>query len=139
MAEGEAIPITVQFRPTIGGIAAKHVIFNSNDGDAVVPLRGEGLAFDSDSDGVPDDEDSCPNSDISDTVVVDGCDSGVANLNLGGCTISDQIAEIAADARNHGQFVRGVAKLLNQLRNDGVIRDAERGAIQRCAAQSRHP
>jgi len=32
---------------------------------------------DRDGDGVPDDEDECPDSDLSETVVIDGCDSGV--------------------------------------------------------------
>ena len=34
---------------------------------------------DSDDDGIPHGDDSCPCSDMGETVVIDGCDSGVAN------------------------------------------------------------
>ena len=36
---------------------------------------------------VPDDEDRCPESNLSETIVIDGCDSGVENTFFGdGCT-----------------------------------------------------
>jgi hypothetical protein len=78
--------------------------------------------FDSDDDGIPNDEDTCPNSILSDTVVIDECDSGVDNTLFvddedfgNGCTIADLIMQIAADANNHGQFVSGVAQFANDL------------------------
>ena len=37
-------------------------------------------AIDSDGDGIPDLDDACLNSDISDTVEIDGCDLGVDNI-----------------------------------------------------------
>ena len=87
--------------------------------------------------GTPDDEDGCPNSDLSATVVVDGCDSGVDNSLLSdGCTISDLIGQCADGANNHGQFVSCVGQLLNQLKADGVITGQEKGQIQSCAAQA---
>jgi hypothetical protein len=95
---------------------------------------------DTDGDGFPDDEDSCPESDLSGTVSIDGCDSGVSNALLGdGCTISDLIADCAAGASNHGAFVSCVAHLTNALKKDGVISGSEKGAIQRCAARSNLP
>jgi len=95
---------------------------------------------DADGDGVPDGEDACPNSDLSASVVIDGCDSGVANaLFADGCTISDYIAAIASDAKNHGQFVSNVAKLVNALKKDGAISNKDAAAIKRCAAQSSLP
>ncbi len=55
---------------------------------------------------MPNDEDDCPDSDLSDTVVIDGCDSGVTNtLSEDGCTITDLVAECAEDASTHDQFV----------------------------------
>ena len=54
---------------------------------------------DTDGDGIPDDEDDCPFSDLSETVVIDGCDSGVQNVLFDdGCTISDLISQCAEDA-----------------------------------------
>lgn len=95
---------------------------------------------DSDGDGVPDGADACSNSDLSSTVVIDGCESGVANaLDADGCTISDLVAECADGARNHGAFVSCVAHLTNDLQTDRVISGREKGAIQRCAARSDLP
>ncbi len=95
---------------------------------------------DTDGDGFPDDEDSCPESDLATSVVIDGCDSGVSNLLLdNGCTISDLIADCAASASNHGQFVSCVAHLTNSLKKDGIISGKDKGAIQRCAAKSSLP
>jgi len=95
---------------------------------------------DSDGDGVPDDEDCQPDSDLSMIVIIGDCDSGVANpLFDDGCTISDLIAECAVDANNHGQFVSCVAHLTNDLKKDGFISGQEKGAIQSCAAQADIP
>ncbi|MBZ5556408.1 MAG: hypothetical protein LAO77_03930 [Acidobacteriia bacterium] len=102
-----------------------------------------GLAIgvsDRDGDGIDDDHDACPDSDRAATIVVDGCDSGVANtLSSNGCTSSDQIAGIAAGAGNHGDFVSGVALLTNSWVSDGIISGSQKGAIQSCAAKSKLP
>jgi hypothetical protein len=95
---------------------------------------------DSDGDGVPDIEDSCPDSDTNATVVIDGCDSGVANVLVGaGCTISDLIEECAAGAGNHGGFVSCVSHLANDLKKAGIISGRDKGKITSCAAQSNIP
>ena len=98
------------------------------------------LVFDLDEDGVPDSEDLCVDSDLSLTVIIDGCDSGIDNfLNEDGCTISDLIDEIANSASNHGQFVSGVSHLLNDLKKSGLINGREKGVIQSCAASADIP
>lgn len=103
-------------------------------------LRGAFGSPDLDGDGIADDDDACPASHLAATVVIDGCDSGVANpVDGDGCTIADLIAEVAAGAANHGGFVSGVAHLLNGLKKDGVISGGDKGAIQRCAAQADLP
>lgn len=87
----------------------------------------------SDGDGVPDGADQCLGSDRSATVVIDGCDSGVANTVFGdGCRISDAIA--ACPSGNHGQFVSCVAALTNGYKASGLITGAQAGAIRSCAA-----
>ena len=97
--------------------------------------------LDSDGDGLIDDCDACPDSDLSDTIVIDGCDSGVTNRMLGdeGCTMADRIGKCAEDAPNHGAFVSCVAHLTNAWKSDGLITGQEKGRIQRCAAQSDIP
>ncbi|HEY9420634.1 MAG TPA: PA domain-containing protein [Thermoanaerobaculia bacterium] len=93
-----------------------------------------------DLDGVPDGVDSCIGSSRSETVVIDGCDSGVANtVFANGCRISDQINDCAVAASNHGAFVSCVAHLGNKLKKDGVITGDQKGAIQSCAGSASIP
>ncbi len=109
--------------------------------DLTLPLlRDVGWFPDADLDGVPDGEDQCSGSDLGPTVVIAGCDSGVPNtLFATGCTISDLIANCAAGARNHGAFVSCVAHLTNALVTQGVITEAQKDAIQSCAAAAHIP
>jgi hypothetical protein len=94
------------------------------------------IVRDVDGDGVTDDSDLCPDSDLADTVIIEGCDSGVANkLFEDGCTISDRIAACASEAENHGEFVSCVTQYTNGLK-PLVLSGAQKGAIQSCAAQS---
>ncbi len=110
-----------------GGLAWDRFTFN------VVPQ-------DSDNDGIPDDEDACPNSDLSETIVIDGCDSGVGNLLFeDGCTMADLIAVCAEGAVNHGQFVSCVALLTIEWKRAGLITGQEEGRIESCAARSDIP
>ena len=95
---------------------------------------------DSDNDGILDDEDSCPASDLAPTIVVDGCDSGVPNFLLeDGCTASDLIADLANGADHHGSFVRALAHLTNSFMKDGFITGAQKGSIQSCGGHSSIP
>ena len=113
-----------------GDFCCDHAVF----ANAVIAPR------DTDGDGIPDDEDDCPDSDLSPTLVFDGCDSGVENnLFADGCTISDLIADCADRAENHGQFVSCVVQLTKDLKNAGVITNQERTAIVVCAAQANIP
>jgi len=93
--------------------------------------------LDRDGDGIPDDQDHCPDSDLRPTVFVEDCDSGVANrLFENGCTTADLIAECGLEVKNHGQFVSQVAKVLNELKRANLISTSDKGSIQNCAAQS---
>jgi hypothetical protein len=103
-------------------------------------LRDVGWFADADLDGVADGVDCEANSDMSATVSVGGCDSGVPNtLFSTGCTVSDLIRHIAASSSNHGNFVSGVADLTNNLKAQGLITGAQKAAIQRCAAEASLP
>ena len=117
-----ALPVAAQFEALLA------------QGDMILPPRSgptEPIIFtlkevaDTDEDGVADEEDDCPNSDLRATVFVGDCDSGVSNLLEGeavdssGCSLADYVAGFLAaaslDARNHGQFVRRMAHALNAL------------------------
>lgn len=98
------------------------------------------ISPDSDSDGIGDPMDECHGSDLDDTVVIDGCDTGVENDLFGtGCTLSDLIGECAEVANHHGSFVRCVTLLTRELRRDGLLLSWERRAILRCARKADLP
>lgn len=109
----------------------------------VISSAGQATAqvvTDTDGDGVDDATDQCLTSDLGATVVIGGCDSKVANsLFPNGCTASDLIANCAVGAKNHGKFVSCVSKLTNGLKRNELISGRQKGAIQRCAAQSDLP
>ncbi len=93
---------------------------------------------DFDGDGVQDDQDDCLESDLSATIVIGSCDSGVDNMLFGnGCTMADLIQECADAASNHGEFVSCVAQLASGWRADGLISGQDMGKIQSCAARAR--
>lgn len=124
---------------TEGGFQVSPITVTVQD-DAKVKLAEVLENLDSDGDGVINPNDACPNSDLSQTVVIDGCDSGVENILFeNGCTISDKIAQCAVTAGNHGQFTSCVSHLLNELKGQSVIQGSEKGAIQSCAAQANLP
>jgi hypothetical protein len=71
-----------------------------------------GAVADADTDGIPDAVDQCGSSDRSPRVVIEDCDSGAGNdPDVDGRTIADRITQFADGAKNHGQFVSGVAQL----------------------------
>jgi hypothetical protein len=85
-------------------------------------------ALDTDGDGITDDSDGCPDSIVTPSVVIGGCDSGAPNnVDANGCTLADQVQVCLAGARNHGQFVSCVVHLTQDER------------IRRCAARSALP
>jgi hypothetical protein len=103
-------------------------------------LRDVGWFPDADLDGLADNLDCEPHSDLSPTVAIGGCDTGVTNtLFSNGCTLSDLISHIAANSNNHGNFVSGVAHLTDELRNGGLISASQKGQIQSCSAGSSLP
>jgi hypothetical protein len=96
--------------------------------------------LDSDGDGCLDFEDPHPFSDLSATVVIDGCDSGVANVFPVPCsTMADLLADCAAHSANHDEYVDCVAHLTNGWVAEGLITGRQKGKIQSCAGMSSLP
>jgi hypothetical protein len=109
------------------------------DGDGIGDVC-ESVQEDLDGDGIPDDVDNCPESNLEQTIIIDGCDSGVENfLFEDGCTMSDLISGCAEGANNHGKFVSCVSHLTNDWKSQKLISGKEKGAIQSCAAQADIP
>ena len=114
---------------------------NADSPSALQPVSDhDGLVLyvmtDHDSDGYADDKDACPTGDARPTVILGGCDSGVANVVFdGGCSLTDAIAALHAEAKNHGQFMAAVSRLLNSFKKSDELSGAEKGAIEACAAR----
>lgn len=99
--------------------------FRSSDHDPILI----GLFGDSDGDGVVDAVDAHPQSDLGPAVVVNGCDSAVANDVL---PSGSSIADLVTDAFNAGG-ARAVGRLVRDLKKDGILHRSERSAIASCA------
>lgn len=85
---------------------------------------------DSDGDGIPDDEDNCPESNLEDTITIGDCDSGVKNQVFSdGCTMSDMIAE----CESSDDPISCVFSLTGDWWFDGFITFEESNAIFDCA------
>jgi hypothetical protein len=96
----------------------------------------EVILKDSDGDGVSDVIDQCPNSALSQTIVIGECNTGVANeISDDGCTRQDLINGCINAGRNKGAAVMCVAHLTNVWKRKGLITGNEKGKIQRCAAK----
>jgi hypothetical protein len=92
---------------------------------------------DSDSDGICDEDDNCVNSDLNANLVIDECDTSVANIiNSEGCTRSDLINECTVNVINHGEFVSCAAHLNNDWLEENLITENEKDLIQSCAARA---
>lgn len=105
-------------------------------------MRDIGWFPDADVDGEPDSTDCEPHSDLSPTVIIGGCNTGVTNVMFTvapnrGCTLADRIAHVPA-GKNHGEYVKNVQVLLNSLQKAGVITAAEKDALSSCAAQNKN-
>jgi PA domain len=106
--------------------------------DLTLPLLHDiGWFPDTDVDGVANTIDACPNaSDQLVTIFVGPTNTGVVNVIFtNGCTINDLITLLADGSKNHGQFVSGVAHLLEALVAGGFITEEDKETIQRTAAQ----
>jgi hypothetical protein len=95
---------------------------------------------DADGDGLCDADDACPASDRGATIVIDGCDTEVANASFkDGCTMADALAVCAESPRTHGRYVSCVARLTNTWKRADMLAPGEKGKIVRCAARANIP
>jgi hypothetical protein len=104
------------------------------------PLPAQVL-LDTDGDGVADESDDCPASDLSSTVFINGVNTGISNTaaNAVGCTLADllqDIVDVCADgAKNHGKFVSCVSHETNILKRAKTISGKQKGKIQSIVAK----
>ncbi|MEO3770507.1 plastocyanin/azurin family copper-binding protein [Micromonospora sp. B9E7] len=116
---------------TVRALGAHTVRFRATD-TAGNPSAEQSATFTVVADGT----DACPESDTRATVVIDGDDTGVGNVDTGnGCTINDLIDE-HADYPGHADFVRHVEAVTLALVTGGTLDRRQQGAIVRAAARS---
>ena len=118
-------------------------------GDLSGPSKGDEDAFlailgttgeDRDNDGILDNEDICPDSDLTPTVVINDCDSGVENQLLkDGCTISDLVKECEANTSDAREFEGCITQLTETLKNEEIITSQQVGEIQQCSTPPTPP
>ena len=104
------------------------------------------IILDSDGDGITDDLDPHPLSDMSPTIVLHGVDTGVPNIIPGmpveetGTTLADVVHSLEQSARsgmkNHGDYVQQLSKDFKTLERDGWITGRQRAELLRVIAQS---
>ena len=112
---------------------------NCTSGPQSYSIVMTGSICDADEDGCNDEEDPHPDSNQDATVNIDGCDAGVANIFIGCVTMNDLIADCAAAASNHGDFISCVVHLTNDWKAAGLISGIDKGNIRSCAANSNVP
>jgi hypothetical protein len=95
---------------------------------ASADLEAEGT--DTDGDGILDDADACPASDLRAMVILDGCTSGVENLFFeDGCSLADLVQDALASSGE-----AALADLLAGLQEEGVLTAEESEALVECVA-----
>ena len=94
---------------------------------------------DFDGDGLPDDQDACPQS-VTTFVTVGACTTTVPEqVAPNGCSLSDALSAMAGTSANHGLFVSQASQWLNELRSGNAIDNKQRSEIQRCVAAANVP
>lgn len=136
------VPVTVPADSEVESVTLLATAVDANDSTRT---NSSTVSFivasaDSDSDGVLDDQDACPLSNVDPTVRVEACDSGVGNhIFPDGCSIADEVGSLQSAAKNHGEFVSSTSHYTRELVNLGVLVNQEAASIQRCVAKSKAP
>jgi len=127
------------------GTAAAANIMRAPDTEVALLEDCDDVVVDTDGDGVADDVDACPDSDLRPTVWIFNIDTRIPNLiegqlvNADGCSLADLVNAIiedaSANARNRGEFLRAVARGLQALGNEGLLPTQLHGYFQNCAAR----
>ncbi|MCC2670471.1 MAG: hypothetical protein K0Q72_2942, partial [Armatimonadetes bacterium] len=103
------------------------------DGDYTIRIT----LLDTDRDGVLDDVDDCIPSDLRPLVDTGSGPTSVPNtVDAHGCSIQDYVNAFQSEATNHGQYVSAIAQFANELAQQGVISNQQKGELVSGAARS---
>jgi hypothetical protein len=109
----------------VGLLYASRTAFIAREAGTVVEkkARGQITLLDSDSDGVPDFQDQCPNTHAG------------AIINSNGCSI-EQLCPCEGPWRNHGEFLNCMRNVLREFSHAGLITIQQHHQLFRAAAES---
>ncbi|MBA7706983.1 hypothetical protein ES703_115844 [subsurface metagenome] len=126
---GKTVDVEIRWTPSEVGICSDilHVIYGRDLSETVL-VRGRAVEA-----GGPDQE---PDKDVNRRIVIGECDTGVVDRFYEGKLISELIRGCADGVKNHGQFVRCIADLTNDLKKNGVISGKDKRRLQSSAAQA---
>ena len=68
-------------------------------------------------------------------IIMNGCQTGVSDRDFNGSLIRSWIEDCSLTAKNHGEFVRCVARLTKRLKKKDIINGKEKDALRQCAAK----
>ena len=123
IAAGSSDNVEVIFAPTDPPVTCSATLLVAAGGLAKITLVGTGI--------------EAPAKSL--TLVIDGQDTGVLDFEYGKKFVSERLEEIAAKARNHGQYVRWVAWLTRRLHKAGKLDREQMKAIRKAAAHANIP
>ncbi|WP_193215014.1 integrin alpha [Luteolibacter marinus] len=94
------------------------------------------VVVDSDGDGIPDDQDANPNSNVAPTVAIAGVTTDVENfVDAEGTTLSDRFDALGApdDYGNPAHYQSAVTQLADEMEKAGLLTRAEEKEIRKAA------
>lgn len=95
------------------------------------------VVHDADGDGVPDDEDAFPHSDLRSTVMIGTCDAAVANQPVpgsNGATFNDLVKDARTSSGSPDELLQALSSLAEKWQMAGLISGADRERIVACAS-----
>ncbi|MDX1681127.1 MAG: integrin alpha [Akkermansiaceae bacterium] len=123
--------------PGLGFAVGERRLFNEDTGGyGAAYLWKVDLVRDSDGDGIPDDQDLNPNSNLDALIRILGRDTGVGNfVDDNGLTLADRFDDLGSleDFRNPTHYFTSVVHLTNDLVEEELINERERKAINAAA------
>lgn len=106
--------------------------------DAQIITEVAEIYIDEDGDGVPNDIDLCPNSIMTETVIIDEKDTGVENHLLeNGCTIADHIQQCMEDSATASECETCIVILLRRLVDEDILSKREAQKILKAVKKSK--
>lgn len=110
------------------------LVSNSDQDDFDGDGEGDACDIDDDNDGVLDAEDGTQFSNLEESIILNGCDSGVGNVEVSqGTFMSDLVDELeSGEYKNLGQEIKSYNELVNAWIQEGLITAEQKSHLLNC-------